>query len=884
VKIIKPLTLGILTRPYSLGGQQRFAVTAIGFFSLGDAPNERFQIENTSWALIAPKLPTNQPLDEAMPKARAEVLLGASAYTPQKKPHTAMQVTVSLANVNKTLQVVGTREWHYGLIPWYQVGSPQPFITMPLDYAHAFGGPRHPGNPIGVGYTGNRYAGLVGRNRGTLPNLQDPQQPVRCHWKRLAPVGFGPLALNWQPRNQRFGSYRRDWLKHDAPGLAADADPRLFNMAPEDQWLQADLQGGEIYSLCGMHPELPEVRGRIPELSAKAFIRRAGAAQDQLDAVAMRFDTVWFFPDAMLGVAIYHGEISNADPLGLDIDTVMVAYEHRDRPKTLEHYREVLVKRSDPESAALHLFNDTQLSADYSAPEQARRAQNELHAELAATQKQQAQLDAQMADFWSRAGHPPPAGYVAPVAQPSPISFPSALQLRESDFDLSTTITQARAYAKQARTSLAELDSLPQRLPPVPAEKPVAAQVLQEQALARAAVPASDLAPQPDGAAVLPAALQHVIDQACQAGAAITPELKQQLNSSLSQQAAQQRQARSATPRYAGPKLDATTARWLGEQVHLWHRGGAFLAGRDLAGANLSGFDFSGAYLREVMLENADLSGACFRDALLDRASLSGVILDGADFSGASLQQANLSHSRGHAVCFRGADMQQVQALDASWTAADLSQTKLQRLLAPNLDLTDAVLDGAQLEFAVLLGADAARSRWHRAQLSQTVLLRAHLEQADFSDATLNKVVLMDAQLARSIWRRASISNVAAGSSDWQGAILADVTARLCSWHKATLGATDWRGAQLAACDLSFCDLRAAQMTGGLFAKCLLLGSDLRGVHAADADFFQALLRSSDWREAQAAGANFVQADTANAQFEHADLRRIVLEAGRSLV
>jgi len=883
MKIIKPLTLGILSRPYSLGGKQRFAVTALGFFGLGDVPNERFLIENISWPLIASKLPANQPLDEAMPKARAEVLLAAHAYTPQGKPQTTLDVALRLAKIDKTLRVVGTREWQYGLIPWYQVGPPQPFTTMPLDYAHAFGGPRHPFNPIGIGYTGNRYAGLIGRNRGILPNLEDPLRPVRNHWKRLAPAGFGPLALNWQPRSQRFGSYRHKGPQQDAPGLAADADPLLFNMAPEDQWLDGYLQGGETYSLAGMHPEWPVLEGRLPDLAARAFIRRTGAAPDELEAVAMHFDTVWFFPDAMLGVAIYHGEISNTDRLALDIDTVMVAYEHRDRPKSLDHYRDVMIKRSDKTSAALHLFNDSQLSADYSAPEQARRAQHEVQSKLAAAQKLQAQLDAQMADFWSRATQPPPPGYIAPVAQPLPINFPSALQLQESDFDLSATISQARAYAQQAQTSLAELDSLPQRLPATPAARP-GSQEQQEQALARATVPATDLAPTGSAPTVLPAALQHVMDQACQAGAAITPEVKTQLTAAFQRQAAQQRQARSATPRYTGPILDPRTARWLGEQVVLWHRGGAFLAGRDLAGADLSGFDFSDADLREVMLENADLSGACFRNAQLDRASLSGTTLDGADFSGASLRQANLSHSHGQAISFRGADMQDVQALDASWPAADLSGSKLQRLLAPNLVLTDAILDQAELERTVLLGASAARSRWHSAVLNQTVLLRAHLEHADFSDAVLTKVVLMDAYLTQSVWYRTSFTNVAGGSSDWQGAVFADATAHQSSWHQAQMAGTDWRGAGLTSCDLSFCNLRAASMTGGLFAQCLLLGSDLREVQAADADFFQALLRSSDWRDAQASGASFVQADTGDAKFDHADLRRIVVETGRSLV
>jgi uncharacterized protein YjbI with pentapeptide repeats len=878
MRIIKPLTLGILSRPYSKGGAQRFAVTALGFFALGAARNERFLIENTSWALIAPRLGTRQPLDEACPKARAEVLVAGSAYAPQGKPVQAMQVSLQLGALEKTLNVVGTREWYYGLVPWYQVSAPKPFVTMPLDYSHALGGARHPGNPLGVGYTGNRFAGLFGRNKGVLPNLEAPGQAVRYPWKKLTPAGFGPLALNWQPRSQRFGTYKGDWLKQAAPGLAADASALLFNMAPQDQWLPEFLRGGEPYRLAGMHPDLPEVQGRLPELAARAFVRRSGASADALEEVPMRFDTVWFFPDLMLGVAIYHGEIANTDRLGLDIDTVMVAYEHRDHARELAHYRDVMLKRSDKASGALHMFNESQLCAGYSAVELARRAQRDLDQEQAALAKRQASLDAQMAEFWAHTGMTPPSDYTAPVVQTPPVKFPSAQQLKDSDFDLSATVAQARAYAQKTRdTQGTALDTLPQRLPAAPAPDAVAQ---QDQVLARAAVVAHDLAP---GGAVLPSALQQVIDQACQAGAAITPELNAQLRTALAAQAAQQRHARSAAPKYAGKPLEPGTARWLGAQVQQWHRGGALLAGRDLAGADLSGFDFTGADLREVMLENANLSGACFRQARLDRASLSGACLDGADFSEACLQQANLSHSSARATRFCGAQMQRVQALSASWPQADLSDAQLQRLVAPDLVLSGAVLNRAHLEHALLLGASARASHWQGATLSRTVLLRADLEQADFSGARLDKVVLMEARLMQSIWRNARLSNVAAGSADWRAAVLEQVSAQRSSWHAAVLGEANFSHANLVACDLSFCDLRGAQLTHGLFAQCLLLGSDLRGVQAGSADFFQALLRNGDWRDAQAVGASFVQADTGDAKFDHADLREIVLEAGRSL-
>jgi len=61
-----------------------------------------------------------------------------------------------------------------------------------------------------------------------------------------------------------------------------------------------------------------------------------------------------------------------------------------------------------------------------------------------------------------------------------------------------------------------------------------------------------------------------------------------------------------------------------------------------LSGADLSGADLSGAYLRGADLRDADLSGAYLRGADLSGADLSGADLRDADLSGADLRGADL--------------------------------------------------------------------------------------------------------------------------------------------------------------------------------------------------------------------------------------------------
>ena len=81
MKIIKPLTLGILHQPYRFQGRHRLAIAALGFFALGRS-DERFLVDNLQWPRVLPHLPAGQPLDHVLPKAYAEVMLCGAAQAP----------------------------------------------------------------------------------------------------------------------------------------------------------------------------------------------------------------------------------------------------------------------------------------------------------------------------------------------------------------------------------------------------------------------------------------------------------------------------------------------------------------------------------------------------------------------------------------------------------------------------------------------------------------------------------------------------------------------------------------------------------------------------------------------------------------------------------
>lgn len=84
MKIIKPLSLGTLHKPFTWRGQHRLVVSALGFFRLGEPAPARLLTEAAQWPLVMSALPPQQALDEVCLKGQAEALvLGPLPPPPQ---------------------------------------------------------------------------------------------------------------------------------------------------------------------------------------------------------------------------------------------------------------------------------------------------------------------------------------------------------------------------------------------------------------------------------------------------------------------------------------------------------------------------------------------------------------------------------------------------------------------------------------------------------------------------------------------------------------------------------------------------------------------------------------------------------------------------------
>ncbi|MBL8473651.1 MAG: DUF2169 domain-containing protein [Rhodocyclaceae bacterium] len=855
MKAIKPQALGLLSKPYRFRGQDRLVIVALGFFRLGE-PVRNFLPEQAGWPEILPRLPAEQPLDAVMPKRRAEVLAAATAYSAQ--PVSSMQVRLQVGVVDKRLKVIGERAWRYGTVPLHTVSAPLPFQSMPLSYERAYGGPAHAGNPVGCGHTGRLTRGLTGPVEGAMPNVEYPNEPVRGHYRALPPAGFAPLDLRWAPRSRMGGTYDRRWLEQVSPGLPEDLDWAMFNVAPEDQQVPGFFTGGETYRLEGLHPERPVIEGRLPDFRLRALVETEAHAPQE---VALAFDTLWLFPDAELGLALYRGESAVADPEAEDVKSILLAYEHRrDAPRATAHYVAALAARSGSgRDALVHLLNEAPLRPAPDAAERARLAQ-EAEAERQASRARDAALEAAAAADLD--GHLPDA---------KPASVP--------DF-AAAAAAQAAPYVCRAQLARGEAD-----LAPLFAHIDARVAEAREQAEVSLAALADDAA----ASAAQPSAAEDTQTALDRLAGRHHAEYAELLATAASTGAAAGQGAAPATPAAAdlaaldlagrraaakpvAPPLAPAAATALGAEVLRLLRAGATLAGRDMAGANLAGARLAGADLKNALLENADLSRADLSRADLSGAVLCGARLDGAKLDGARLDGASLNAARAAGASFRGVRADRLSSLHAELAGSDWQTARVADWVALGADLQGANFAAAELPRAVFLQAQAATSRWQGARLGRDLFVRADLREADFSGAKLQQTVFADCNAPRAAFAGAELESCFLGSarlagSDWQGA-----RARQTSWRGAQLAGAKLAGGRFEACDFGRADLAASDLGGARFKSSILSRAHLESSQARDSDWFQSQCRGTDFRRADLAGGRFMQADLSNAKLAGAAL------------
>ncbi len=241
------------------------------------------------------------PMDEDGPFVRGgvDLFVFGHAWAPGGRATPSMRVQVKAGTFVREAVVTGLRSWvddgRGGLV----ATQPQPFSSMPLTMAEAFGGTSEsdglaipfPDNPRGKGF----HLSPEQASHHELPNVEEPDSPMR-QWNDIPAVcgfGFCPRLNSVRVLN---GTVR------DAQHNILDFRPQLFNQAFVPM-IAPTLVPGDPVELFGFSPHGP-IGFVVPQPPALVRLRfgdrvvERALAVDQIgiEVDAGRVFITWRFP------------------------------------------------------------------------------------------------------------------------------------------------------------------------------------------------------------------------------------------------------------------------------------------------------------------------------------------------------------------------------------------------------------------------------------------------------------------------------------------------------------------------------------------------------------------------------------------------------------
>jgi len=713
-------------------------------------------------------------------KRNAEVLLRGTCFVPNGQPAPECPVRFSVGNFSKILRVVGPRVFTGNLVG-NRSSAPIAFTRMPLDYAHAYGGPGYDANPVGKGFGSDE-----------LPNIEYPGEEILSPRDQARPASFGPINPQWKSRAAKRGkkvSFPREIWQY-----ADDFDASYFQSAPADQQLSGYLNGNEEIILQNLHPSKPVIRTHLPGLRSRIFVHDA---KGDFREVRMVIDTLFVDADQLTVTLTYRG-ITPVGEFDLsDIRSALVTTENSTEPlKPIEHYRRIHQSyEDDPYQIQQRIPPDLQ--------ETARQVLH--HGRLAApVETTDPNLDPVSKYIQSKIGHLATAeqervrqAIQRALAQewPARINFMTELQKgvvhAQNDpfpggshvpgvvdlnrYRLSSTLSRLRKSVEQLKASPAEYAKHRDAIRSI--EK-----LLSDPRFSTATNPEEE---------------------------------------------------RNVEP---GPDQDLSGRDFSDRDLRGLDFHGANLTGAIFTRADVRNANFRGAILKQAVLTEANFSGADLTLADLTQANATRTNFTGAKlahtnlnqttFTSATLDNADLQEARGEMTVFQGAQLRLVQASRASLNRAtfhaanlqqaDFSSTTLSGCEFGETDLTDARFDDSILTKTTFMGATAQRTKYTGARGHGPVWMNATLIDADFKYAAFD---------------RPNFNGSTIRNSQFYGANLRGAQFFHAHVERADMSKANLAGANLAAAQLTHVDFREANLYEATFIKSSGGSCDFQGAN-----------------------------------------------------
>lgn len=933
MKIIKSLHAGVLTRSFAFQGRQWFAMSALWAFRLDSGEPV---LEKDMWSEVANLLPADQVLDAGMPKACGEYLLAGNFHAPLQQPVLAGKVVVRVGTLEKTLIVHGDRYWKRLFSGERGIAGPKPVTSVPLTWKQAYGGEQFEHNPLGKGAQEIPLDDVL---VWPLPNVEYPHQLVTSLTSRPKPASFGPLFLAWPQRIAKAGTYDEHYLKTRMPGLPDDIDWHFYNEATEDQWCKNDSfwQGDERYELHYLNPAKPYIKGSLPQVVGRCFVLKQEGDTQRFLELPTRMDTVWFFPEANLGIVLHRGSLEIGTSDATDIPNILLAHENRsDERRSVAHYEAELHKRSDPVDGYKYLLNTVPL-----IPEGCRcgfeviQSENDFPLDMLSKKNmdrygelQRSEAEANISDQQQKAYKTLAEAGVdvdAVLKQWEALKSdknPDADRIREIMNKISPGFAEGKPL-DFTRLDLKAVDELNAFIADMAAKKRALAmeeltkqlETLRKEAVEPGAILAVQKFEQRLAEMKLPPPLPRLkIDEQLaqvrqQIGSMnkeldslpLNDETQAQVNriqSSLSDadvRCAQMRVELKNSYRTGAHLIAKSRSPHPGQEDALKQRVIAAIKSKksladedfafvDFSGLNLSGMNFSHCYLEYANFTDANLQGANLQGAIMANATLVNTNLKGADLSQANLGATHILNS-----CFDGAILDKVILGKADIKQSQFKGCVFSEDLSTFLDtqLENCNFTGAVLIKQAFIERSLKGCIFDEANLSETAFIKPILENASFRKATLNAVNFIEAQANYTCFREALMHNVRFISkcqlqyANFEKARITSANLRECQLQHAYFEGACLDASDCSGSDFSYASITRVSALHTQFGKANMHHADLKNSNLYGASFMEATLTGTDFRDTCMHSANFLAATLGNTQFAGAYLENTILRDWR---
>ncbi|MEQ1962089.1 DUF2169 domain-containing protein [Xenorhabdus khoisanae] len=817
MKIIKPLRLSTLYRPYRWQQKNYLGVSIMALTDMSASP--RLRPEPELWQLAEAELKTcNGIIDLAMPKSYSEFLATGYAYTHHQADKTSCSVRIQVEQLDKTLVVFGNRHWVNNT-----PSKPQKFEQMRLDWSRAFGGKDYEENPHGIGFTPEMQENGVEIHR--LPNIETLHRQLLSPRDKPNPASFCPLDLIWPRRFTRIGKkYDKQWLENEFPGFASDIDWRLFNAAPRDQWWEQyeALPEKAAWRIWNMHPEKPVQEGMLPPWQARCFIKRLRVDEEVFEEIIMRNTTVWFFPHLEQMILIWHGCAHINEDDATDILQMLATMELSGEPRAESHYLQILNQRMDKEKGALYAFREKDLIpeeiidpwVDTEQPDGGSPLRENL-------QNREKRLREQQRERMERYGRDINTliPLSEPVSNPKPDELPEFVNQTEQD------AAQKYAEAEQQREKI------------------------RTRAKERGInVDQSAMENQLRG----PQNYFQVRD--------LLHQQQQQLGlngEKLTQAELELYKMYLASVQSQGPAL-----RLSGDLSQIIRKRAQRIMQK---GGNFRGMDFTG-----VDFSGMDLRGANFSRSLLESACFNNCRLDNADFSEAILVRTEICNASLYGVKLDNANLSQAKCEQSDFSVASFKETQLQETRFDHCRFNNTLFADLFLQ-----GAFITHCRFQHSQWQNCTFLEMTLPSLKFNYASLNKVSFIKCQLEKAVFDHATLDSCSWAETKAESIHFRSAKLLTCSFVMDS----NFNQADFSSATLTECNLRQLLLIQSTFHSATLNNSDFSEANCQLTNMqylntAQSIFIRTDFRGAQLNNANLIGAFMQKCSFNGADLRK----------